>query len=113
MQINPPQHLFSTQIPTFPSFPMGSSIVQGFHEPELMTMEENIPLMRSNAKAGSLIEVSQGWMVGWWRPTADTVDMVGYGFCDLCHLNHHISCRSWWNLEGVCRIQPTWQFLPS
>jgi len=36
---------------------------EGFHEPELITMEENIPLMRSNAKAGSLIEVPV-WMQG-------------------------------------------------
>ena len=95
MQINPPQHLFSTQIPTFPTFPMGSSIVQGFHEPELMTMEENIPLMRSNAKAGSLIEVTGvGWLDGGNQPRIQWIwwGMVVYVLCDLCHLNHHISC---------------------
>ena len=55
-------------------------------------MEENIPLMRSNAKAGSLIEVTGvGWLDG-----GNLVNIVGYGgvwrLCDLCHLNHHISC---------------------
>ena len=42
-----------------------------------MTLEENIPLMRSNGKAGSLVEVT-GWSVG-WLDGRNLGDTVGYG----------------------------------
>ena len=57
----------------------------------------------------------RGWLVGWWKPTADTVDMVGYGGVWLLWPLPLESSYFLLDLGGTWKVfeGSTWQFLPS